>query len=746
MSNPILAEAKRLYEIGFAIIPLYPKSKQPKNNGWTTGPRHTWAEFLKLYAKGDNIGVRLGVASKIGKHYLACIDVDVKDQKFIDKAQEILAPILSYEECPSVLSGSGKGSSHHYFVTTEPFKMITLIKEKDVGEICIYSTGRQMVLAPSIHEITGKSYKWQNVLTEPNDLPLIDVSKFVKDISENAVPLIKSDWKPVAFDLLSLPDDIIDIVLEADVDDRSAALFKVALTMVREHWTDSQIMSALTCQTFELGRAAFDHAKTDSRKRAADWVLNYTIKKARSEADARYRFNEYVEVEPLTPELSAKQLDDLVLPIPWRDHIERNGPKGANPNCPKATLKNLILIFENEVAVDVFKRDEFALRDFYGHSTPWNGKKGAMLTDEDALKIKIWLSHKYRFEPKKDLIYEAMTILCERNAFDPVKEMLEAMPEWDGVNRLDSWLIENFEAEGDAEYLAQVFRKWVVAAIMRVYRPGSKFDWMPIFEGKQGIGKSSIGRILFGAKYFLDWLPDLSDKDSALLLQGAWSVEFGELNNLRKQEIEPAKAFVTRTVDKVRPPYGRRWIESPRRCVFYGTTNADTYLRDDSGNRRFKPVKVGQLNFEALEMDREQLLAEALWIWKNGLEDERSLEIDGDAKIFEAKIQGDKMVEDEATLMKEEILDFIKKPDENAGIDLTKFRIKSLFESFGPLAKWKGDHRDTMNASKAIKSLGALHWKSDGIKVWSLKSSSGIPRGILKNIGIPVKNTNEFNN
>ena len=147
------------------------------------------------------------------------------------------------------------------------------------------------------------------------------------------------------------------------------------------------------------------------------------------------------------------------------------------------------------------------------------------------------------------------------------------MPPWDETPRIDTWLKRNFEAQGDDEYLAQVFRKWLCAMVIRAYEPGAKFDWMPIFEGEQGVGKSSFGRMLCGDKYFLDWLPDLMNKDSALALQGIWAVEMGELASFRKNEIEAVKAFLTRTVDKVRPPYGERWLESKRRCVFFGTTN-----------------------------------------------------------------------------------------------------------------------------------------------------------------------------
>jgi predicted P-loop ATPase len=592
-----------------------------------------------------------------------------------------------------------------------------------------------MVLAPSIHP-TGGQYKWKTPILDIKDLPVVDFGKIEGVIEKERIYI--ENFKLEERIMVDLPQEIQNKILDYNgIDDGNGVLLSVCNNLVALGWTNNQILTLLTNRQFALGEVAYRHTKSESRKIAAQWILNYTIPKARENSDAQLHFETEVETIELNEIETQKQIIELVTPRNWKDRIERNGTKGQNPGSPRPTLKNLILIFENEVAPDVFKRDEFALRDFYGHSTPWGGKKNAMITDDDAINIKVWLGARYRFEPKKELIYEAISHLCGKNCFDPVKDELENLPEWDGVIRLDNWLKNYFEAEGDPEYLGQVFRKWMVAMVMRVYEPGSKFDWMPIFEGKQGIGKSSIGRLLVGQKYFLDWLPDLSDKDSALSLQGARVVEFGELANLRKQDVESVKAFVTRTVDKVRPPYGKRWIECPRRCVFFGTTNSDTYLRDDSGNRRFKPISVGQLDFEALERDREQLFCEALFIYKNEFETELTLDIEGNAKVYEAQIQSDKMVEDESIFMAETFSQFmnseLKKPQDERHFFFEKFKITDLFnENVGPFRGYRSDMRHLQFAAKALKSLGGEKWKSDGANYWRVK---------ITPIGVPYKST-----
>src|SRR5262249_15117785 len=132
-----------------------------------------------------------------------------------------------------------------------------------------------------------------------------------------------------------------------------------------------------------------------------------------------------------------------------------------------------------------------------------------------------------------------------------------------------------------------------------------------IFEGEQGIGKSNALRLLGGA-WFTDELPDLGSKDSALQVRGRWIVELAELDALNRSEQSRIKAFLTRTVDRYRPPYGRTVQAFPRRCVFAGSVNHGEYLKDETGGRRFWPVVCeGEVFTEGLVRDRDQLFAEA---------------------------------------------------------------------------------------------------------------------------------------
>jgi predicted P-loop ATPase len=180
---------------------------------------------------------------------------------------------------------------------------------------------------------------------------------------------------------------------------------------------------------------------------------------------------------------------------------------------------------------------------------------------------------------------------------------------------LDNWLTRFIGAD-ETPYTQSVGRSALIGAVARIRNPGCKVDTVPIIEGKQGLGKSSAARILFDP-WFSDELADLGGKDAAMQTQGAWLIEISELDAMTRSEVSRIKAFVSRATDRFRPPYGARVIESPRSCVFWGTTNSETYLKDETGGRRFWPIKAGRIDVTGLEAARDQLWAEADHLYRH---------------------------------------------------------------------------------------------------------------------------------
>jgi predicted P-loop ATPase len=189
--------------------------------------------------------------------------------------------------------------------------------------------------------------------------------------------------------------------------------------------------------------------------------------------------------------------------------------------------------------------------------------------------------------------------------------------EWDGRVRLDAW-VTKFLGAIDTPYNAEIGRRALIAAVARVRSPGCKVDTVPIIEGGQGVGKSSAARVMFDP-WFSDDLADLGSKDAAMQTQGAWLIEISELDAMSRAEVSRTKAFITRTTDRFRPPYGSRIIESPRSCVFWGTTNSDRYLKDETGGRRFWPIAAGKIDLTGLRQERDLLWAEANQLFERGV-------------------------------------------------------------------------------------------------------------------------------
>jgi predicted P-loop ATPase len=153
--------------------------------------------------------------------------------------------------------------------------------------------------------------------------------------------------------------------------------------------------------------------------------------------------------------------------------------------------------------------------------------------------------------------------------------------------------------------------------VARVYRPGCKVDTMLILEGLQGIGKSSLFALL-GGEWYTDDVAELDTKDAPLGTRGKWIIEFAELDSMAKALPSKIKAFISRATDHFRLPYDRRAGDFPRECVFCGTINVGTYLRDETGGRRFWPAECKWIDLKALRRDRDQLWAEAKARFESG--------------------------------------------------------------------------------------------------------------------------------
>ena len=343
---------------------------------------------------------------------------------------------------------------------------------------------------------------------------------------------------------------------------------------------------------------------------------------------------------------------DAINTTDWELELELD-KQGA----PKATLKNILCILRNDKNLKGIAfnqhRDSIDARE----PLPWEQvKPGWEKSDEAQLLSYLTENYSGLYAPEKTK--NAVNTVAPERMYHPIRAYLDSLPEWDGVKRIDTLLIEYFGAEDNA-YTRAVIRKTLVAAVARIYRPGIKFDSVLILNGPQGVGKSSFFARLAG-KWFSDSLTitDMRDKTSAEKLQGYWILELGELVGMRKMDAETVKSFITRTDDKYRASYGLSVSDHPRQCILVGTTNAeDGFLRDVTGNRRFWPVRVSgkgdKKPWDISDAEVCQIWAEAKDLYKNN----EPLYLDGAAAEIAEKAQKGALEADEREGMVRAYLD-----------------------------------------------------------------------------------------
>ncbi|MDF2859168.1 MAG: hypothetical protein K0Q87_5019 [Neobacillus sp.] len=261
-----------------------------------------------------------------------------------------------------------------------------------------------------------------------------------------------------------------------------------------------------------------------------------------------------------------------------------------------------------------------------------------------------------------DKITHALKIVTTQNSFNPITEYLESLT-WDGKTHIEN-LLPDFLGVEKNEYSIECMKLFMLGAISRAYKPGTKFDYMPVIVGVQGIGKGTFLKALASND---DWFSDnfaTIEGDKAIeKLRGKWIIEFGELLAVKRaQDVESLKSFITSTIDTYRPPYERRTEHRPRQCVFAGTTNNTHFLTDKTGNRRYLPLTTRKEHIKkSLFENPIEVMGEFRQAWAEAMEIYRS----GNFKLvlhqhlieYVSSVQDEYLEEDTRTGIIQEYLD-----------------------------------------------------------------------------------------
>ena len=611
--NPVINitpdQDARLVANGYEPIPII--GKHPVTEAWQSGAissKRIAAERLQ-YPNATNTGLRTG--------RLVGNDIDVRDPAHVAQLVELAEQVLGTTPLQRVGS---KGVLLAYRNET-PIRKITVAGRG--AKIEILGTGQQFVTF-GIHPDTNEPYRWLGIdedfgindplLVSLRELPIVtpgqlrEYARKVRDLlaAQGYGPVtVSGDTGEVNRASVSAGLPVAEEVLRE-------ALSYVDPDAERDGWRD--IVAAIRAANIVGDNA---NATPNAEQIALEW--------SRGELDYLKR---YYEVPP-----SRYTNDDDVLQVfntmPPRnggitvgtlfERARRAGWKGnpfgrSNPRFPDVTEKGMPRgTCENtRLAIQALgiecRHDTFHDRMLLGGHIigQWAGE----VSDDACLVMRNMIRERFNFEPNATTMLDAARQVCLRNQFDPVCDYLNGL-KWDGVERLGNWLIDYLGAS-DTEFVHSVGRLVLVAAARRARLPGTKFDQIVVLEGPEGRNKSTAIKVMAGEENFSDQsILTESDKTQQELLKGVWLYEIADLTGISKADVDRVKAFASRTHDRARPAYGRVVVNQPRRCVLFATTNNDTYLQSQTGNRRFWPIKTGMIDIDRLRADRDQLWAEA---------------------------------------------------------------------------------------------------------------------------------------
>jgi predicted P-loop ATPase len=516
---------------------------------------------------GGGIGLQLG---ELGDGLsLGGVDLDTcrgADGEIAPWAAEVLEHLRSYAE----VSPSGTGAKIFFAYPTDQLQALRAAMGKHDGD----GSGRKWACgkgdhAPSIELYLDRRYFAVTEQRLPNAPPELrevttDILLWLIHDAGPAFACAGSSRSPGSRD-----------------SSRSAAAFRQGAAMHRKGCTFEEMVAAL-------------HADPET----SDWA------KEKGEANGRREFHRIWEKAAPSKAywLTGAQMDRSAVPLP--------------------NLFNTMLALRGDPRLaGLFAYDEMLRAPILTQPVPGTDHEEPFIPrpvrDDDVSALQELLQEAGIHRLGKDTVHQGVDLRARECNFHPVRDWLNSL-DWDGTPRLASWLTDYLGAD-DTEYHRSIGCMFLVAMAARILKPGCKADYMLVLEAPQGMMKSTACAIL-GGNWFSDSLPDvrLAGKDVAQHLNGKWLIEIAEMSALDRADTCALKAFITRQTERYRPSFGRKEVIEPRQCVFIGTTNKKTYLRDETGGRRFWPVRTGPIDANSLARDRDQLFAEAVQLYWQG--------------------------------------------------------------------------------------------------------------------------------
>lgn len=563
----ILSAALKYAQAGWRVFPLFGK-KPLTEHGFkdaTTDPKtieEWWAKW-----PWANVGIATG-------DLFFVLDVDVKPGGF----DSLKALQQEHGALPATLRQTTGGGGVHYFFRMPIGREIKNSTGKLRPGLDIRASGGYIVAAPSVHPANGWKYKFEG--TQPaTEQPIAEAPDWLLDFLDepHQIALILPEATQPRFELAP-------VVPEGTRNDN---LFRMAAKLTG--------VGLRTTEILPLVLAANDtHCKPPL-------PFNEVVDLTRSAA----RYPPNVRSPALRNRIAPNAMED------WRNKLSYTAT-----GKPERILANAVIAFQEAPHWQgAFAYDELALRAHTTRRLCSVIPENTHVTDPEISIITTALQSGDGINVSSAVVAEAVFAVAKLTPHHPVRDYLRGLV-WDEKPRLDSFLTNYLDVK-PSRYSSAVGSRWMISAVARVMRPGCQADSVLILQGPQGSFKSTALRIL-GGDWFSDDIGELGSKDTLMQMQGKWIIELSELDALSRAEATKTKSFITRQIDNYRPPYGRASLDVRRQAVFAGTTNHDVFLKDETGNRRFWPVRVGKIDLDALRRDRDQLWAEAYERYRAG--------------------------------------------------------------------------------------------------------------------------------
>ena len=570
---------------GFAVFPLKYRDKVPLTRNGCKDATTDAAQIKAWWQKYPNANIGLATGSVSQNVFV--IDLDIDEDRGIDGYHSLEDWQREHGDFPETWTAiTGRGGYHLYYRGNGKIKNRAGI----IDGVDIRGNGGYVVAPPSIHK-NGNRYEWEY---SPDEFEIAKADNNVEYF------LNHDDQKQNA--AFTMPNIVA-------AGQRNQMLFRFACMMQAKGASDQSVFAA---------------TMAENESSCSPPLTEQEVKVIVSSA-TRYDKGRPIHIDS-EGVATRENKDDVIGNPEWvLNFLDCNHDKDGNIKSVKQFVHNFEIVMDKDDRfAGKIRFNEFAQQLYLCGSVPWENENNcrAWSSHDDSALFSL-IQADYGLKSRQDFA-DALKNVSMRNKFHPVRELLDSLT-WDGKEHIRSLLPEYLGAE-DSDYTYQVMRLWMLGAVSRVYKPGSKFDYTIILQGSQGIGKSTFLKLMaLDDLWFNDSLDSLDSDKAVQSLTGSWIIELAELKSLARTAggVESVKRFLTATQDKYRIPYERRADTFYRQCVFAGTTNKDDFLQDETGNRRFLIIHTGVTKpFKSLFVpevmdDIKQAWAEAVHIWKN---------------------------------------------------------------------------------------------------------------------------------